>query len=934
MNPTDDGRLGNNGVAQRDEPAADVCLARALEEYRERLEAGAAPDRAAFLARHPDIAAELAECLSGLEFVHAVAPALSGDAGANADAGFEPGQPLGDFRLLREVGRGGMGVVYEAEQLSLGRRVALKVLPFAATMDPRQLQRFHNEARAAAALHHTNIVPVHGVGYERGVHFYAMQFIDGQSLAAFLEAERGGPRAGSDQPTTGPGEAAPPSAATDVQAAGSTARAPQSPGYFRRVVEWGIQAAEALDHAHQMGIIHRDVKPANLMLDAAGRLWVTDFGLAQIQTDTHLTMSGDLVGTLRYMSPEQALARRVIIDHRTDVYSLGATLYELLALRPVFEGEDRQELLRQIAFEEPKPPRRINKAIPAELDTIVCKALQKNPADRYATAQELADDLRRWREDRPIQARRPSLVERARKWAARHTALVRAALALAVLTAILAVVSALLVWEAKEETERALHERTLALEQAQEREQEARRNAREAARQQGRADNNFRLAIEEIGQLVQVGEDDPKTGKPPPPEEVRKAQSDRAFVFYQRLLHENRTDPAGRLQAALVSRELLSHYAGRGEATKAAEAYAQAVSLFKQLAAEFPGEALYQKQLGAMGPKLRNCIVSSYSSWAWSERDRGQDQKVATYYEQAITLAEAGIREQPEYNYWLVLSVACHALGQELSASGQTKKADALFTKALESLAKYPRTPVETQLAWRERALTYERRGHLRAAAGRFADAEADYRESLALLEKLAKVNKFWAGFVCAAQASSQEGLGNVVWATGRGPEAKAAFRRAEEIGLQKLRTNPRKDFGVLQVLARFYVNCPDEKFRKPAQAVELAQEALENARKARPYHLRDEVDCWTMVGAAQYRAGNWQAALRAFQQAQKLPVGEQGFNLFFLAMTYWQLGDKDQARSCNDKAALWMNQFRPEDEQLRRLRDEAAALVGVSGKP
>src|SRR4029453_6520441 len=172
----------------------------------------------------------------------------------------------------------------------------------------------------------------------------------------------------------------------------STEHAAGGREYFRSVARLGVQAAEAPDHAHQLGIVHRDVKPANLLVDAGGHLWVTDFGLAQMQKDAGLTMTGDLVGTLRYMSPEQALAQRVVIDHRTDLYSLGATLYELLTLQPTFDGKDRQELLRQIAFEEPRPPRRLNKAVPAELETIVLKALEKNPADRYATAQELADD--------------------------------------------------------------------------------------------------------------------------------------------------------------------------------------------------------------------------------------------------------------------------------------------------------------------------------------------------------------------------------------------------------------------------------------------------------------------------------------------------------------------------------------------------------------
>jgi WD40 repeat protein len=198
----------------------------------------------------------------------------------------------------------------------------------------------------------------------------------------------------------------------------------QSPAYFRTVAQLGIQAAEALEHAHQLGVVHRDVKPGNLLLDGRGNLWVTDFGLARLPNDPGLTLTGDLIGTLRYMSPEQALAQRVVIDHRTDVYSLGATLYELLTMRPVFEGRDRQELLRQIAFEEPKSPRRWNKAIPVELETIIPKALEKNPAERYATAQELADDLKRFLDDHPIRARRPTVVQRLRKWGRRHRALV------------------------------------------------------------------------------------------------------------------------------------------------------------------------------------------------------------------------------------------------------------------------------------------------------------------------------------------------------------------------------------------------------------------------------------------------------------------------------------------------------------------------------
>jgi tetratricopeptide (TPR) repeat protein len=419
----------------------DSRVIRAVEEYLACLETGPAPDRQEFLARYPEIATALAKCLDGLEFVHGVAPQLSGASPGqllSAAPEFQSEVSLGDFRILREIGRGGMGVVYEAQQISLKRRVALKVLPFAAVLDPRQLQRFQNEAQTAACLHHTNIVPVFTVGCERGVHYFAMQYIDGETLDRVIQnlrrqqrlhsaAKEEGPR---NQPTTAhspaPPTSAPPSAETvqPVQASLSTERSIASREFFQSVARLGIQAAEGLDHAHQQGILHRDIKPANLLLDLRGNLWITDFGLARFQKDARLSMTGDLVGTLRYMSPEQALAKRVVVDHRTDIYSLGVTLYELLTLEPAFRGSDREELLRQVAFEEPRSPRRLNKSIPAELETIVLKATEKNPAERYATAQELADDLRRFVEDKPIRAKRPTLVQRAAKWRRRHPAVV------------------------------------------------------------------------------------------------------------------------------------------------------------------------------------------------------------------------------------------------------------------------------------------------------------------------------------------------------------------------------------------------------------------------------------------------------------------------------------------------------------------------------
>lgn len=338
-----------------------------------------------------------------------------------------PPRIVGDFELIRELGSGGMGTVFEAEQRSMRRRVALKILPFAALANEKSLKRFQNEVRAAAALDHPHIVSVYSIGEDRGIHYFAMQLVRGHTLADFI-AEVSEVRANKLRHSSGDGlrTTAPsfsPSTSTQaIEGAFTSTLAASLPnqGYYRSIARLGVQAAIALQYAHEQGVLHRDIKPSNLLLDKEGRLYIADFGLARIETEAGMTMTGDIVGTLRYMAPEQALRTEAVLDHRADVYSLGATLYELLALQPAFGGSDQQVVLSRLASEEPLALRKLDASIPYELETIVHKAISKQREDRYQSAQDLADDLQAFYEFKPIKARPATIADKAMKWIARH----------------------------------------------------------------------------------------------------------------------------------------------------------------------------------------------------------------------------------------------------------------------------------------------------------------------------------------------------------------------------------------------------------------------------------------------------------------------------------------------------------------------------------
>jgi serine/threonine protein kinase len=413
--------------------AADSALLGQLaDEYTAKLRAGERPAVNDYAAQHPALAERIRQLFPTLMLLEGLANPGAESSRRDAAEAFSLGTLFGPYRILRELGRGGMGVVYEAEHQTLHRHVALKTLPVAGSQAVKHLERFFREAKTAAGLHHTNIVPVFDVGQVGGVPFYAMQFISGRSLDRIIKGEP--PASAASPPLAETGSFNPEASAADAtlplaSRGGQHDAGSRSSADFGFVAELGMQAAAGLAYAHQRGVIHRDIKPSNLLVDEQGTVWITDFGLARRLDDVTLTNPGQLLGTPRYMSPEQAEAATKPLDHRTDTYSLGATLYELLTRRPAFDGKTPQELVTQIITRDPIPPRKLNPKVPRDLETVILKAMAKRTEDRYATASEIADDLRRYVAGQPIKARRITAAERLWRWCKRNPVLTGALIA-------------------------------------------------------------------------------------------------------------------------------------------------------------------------------------------------------------------------------------------------------------------------------------------------------------------------------------------------------------------------------------------------------------------------------------------------------------------------------------------------------------------------
>jgi serine/threonine protein kinase len=399
-----------------DDQDIDLQIAEVISRWME-ISFESRPATSELIAQHPELAPGLAECLAGFQQIEQGKAIVAGcgrrENETPEDEAVFPVIP--DFKVLGELGRGGMGVVYEARQLSLDRIVALKVLPFGA-VDPRTVKRFLREAETVAALAHPGIVPIYAVGVHNGLNWFAMQRIDGCPLSQWFAVATFESRAAT----------------------------------LREVVRVGIEAAEALEHAHQRGVIHRDVKPGNLLVDTTGNVWLTDFGLARRDVDVTATATGAMLGTPRYMSAEQISGYDEEVDARTDIYSLGATLFEMATGRAPFTSESPLELLTQIRRDEPTPPRQIDPTIPRTLELVILKCLDKERDRRYASAADLAEDLKAIRDDKPISAKGLPVWVTASRFLKRNQRQV-SAVAMTLVSTVATLIAITLLWQQSEQ---------------------------------------------------------------------------------------------------------------------------------------------------------------------------------------------------------------------------------------------------------------------------------------------------------------------------------------------------------------------------------------------------------------------------------------------------------------------------------------------------
>jgi len=640
-------------------------------EFMDRCRAGEVPSIESYAASYPDLAGDIRELFPTIAALEQVKNEDRKAAATTATRRPLELTDLGDFKIVHEIGRGGMGIVFEAKQESLDRRVALKVLPKQSLLDPLQLHRFRREARLAARLHHTNIVPLHGMSEHEGHHFLVMELIEGAPLDEVINRLR---------------IIADPQDETARQALASTTVLKRKSGpiadllrhgpssnhdtddYWRRVATIGRDTAEALQHAFDQGVLHRDIKPGNLILDANNNIWISDFGLAQALNTSNASTLQTLGGTLRYMPPEGFEGR---FDQRSDLYSLGLTLYELLTLRPAFSDRTPAESIKRISntASQPLRPRQINPAIPRDLETIVLKAAANEPLRRYPTGDALAADLQRFLNHRPVRARKTSAWHRLRLWSRRNRAvatLSAIAFGLLLATSVMTTVSFLRETNAKLEVGLALLRETRERERAQ----ATLTLATEAL------DNIYsEFAPSEVEDLqISYSENAIVQRAPAVLTQESAATLENLLPFYDQLAEEAGSEFLLQRSSTQALGRIGDVYRQLGMSEKALQKYDQALTTLKQLGEQHPD----QKEIPVEIARIYNEIGRVH--FVTGSEERAQDSHF-----QALKWSTGPEKSAEEFPNRYQRARACYFLGRPANLSAESVALAQLKGPELES---------------------------------------------------------------------------------------------------------------------------------------------------------------------------------------------------------------------------------------------------------
>jgi serine/threonine protein kinase/Tfp pilus assembly protein PilF len=758
------------------------------QEYRVRCLYGDRPSPREYCTRFPELV------VTGRE----IEGTLPGETPASDELPQLPG-----YQVLGFLGRGGMGVVYKARQISLKRLVALKMISPGAGASAKELARFHTEAEAVARLQHPHIVGIYEVGEYRGRPYLALEFMEGGTLAQRL--------AGTPQPA-------------------------------RTAAQHVLTLARAMYVAHQRGIVHRDLKPANILLqnlttaeDAEGRRGtaeaslplrssassavkdftpkIADFGLAKLlDSKTGQTSTGAPLGTPSYMAPEQALGETSAISPATDTYALGAILYEMLTGRPPFRGETALSTIEQVRTQDPVPPTRLHPKVPRDLETICLKCLQKEPRRRYASAEELAEDLQRFLAGESIRARPTPAWERGIKWAKRRPAL--AALLGVSGGAALTVLIVVLVTNA-----RLQHER----------------DQKESALVEARA--NFRLARNAVDEmLTEVGAKE--LAQVPQMEPVQRALLEKALRFYQGFLQQQSTDPLVRQETARAHRRVADIRMRLGQHTQAEGEYHAAIRLQERLTADFPDEVAYRQDL-ADSHHNRGTLLSEIS----------RPKEAETAYRAALTIREKLADDCPMMAICRQqLAESYDNLGSVLADLGRLPEAQKMYEEALHRLESLVADFPDDLPCQHDLARTCANLGQLLWRAKQYPQAERFLRRAIDLKGKLATTFAHVASYRFGL-AICYNDLGLLLWEIGQDQAAEEAYKEALTLQAK---------------LATDFPSVPDYQGRLGGILHNLAQVEREHGELAKARaHLEEAIRCQKSALASNPRNATYRQFFR-----------------------------------------------------------------------